>query len=118
MRQIEPGNILYHAALLADEVMMAMEVGVEPGRFPFRKDLAHQAGFRQRSQAVVDRRPGSLGIAPVDGSEDLVRGCMHGASFEELQDRIPLRGRTHRGGSKGLLDLRIPFRHDLNLDYI
>ena len=105
-RQVEPRDILDGSATLADEVMMAAQIGVETGRLTLRHHFAHQAGFGQRPQIVVDGGTRSPRIVAVYGAKDLVRGGMDGVLRQEFQHGVALRGGPQGGRLKCLVEFQ------------
>ena len=88
--KIEPRDILHAAAAFACEVMMRVQIGIEPRRAALAQHFADQAGFGQRMEVVVDRGPGSPRVAAVYRTEDLFRRGMYIAAGQEFEYGITL----------------------------
>ncbi len=71
---IEPLDVFDAAALIANKMMMAVEVGVEARGLAFSGRLADQAGTGQIAQDVVYRGAGNTRIAAGQGFEDFIGG--------------------------------------------
>jgi hypothetical protein len=64
-RDFEPIHIFDRAAFIADEMMVLVQVRVVPRSFTVKRKFAHQAGFHERVQRVVNRRPRRPRVPPV-----------------------------------------------------
>ena len=104
-RQIEPWDVFHRSTSLADKMMVTVQVGVEAGGLTIRHHLAHQAGFGQGAQVIVDSGAGSPRIVPVHRAKDFNRGGMDGSLRQELQHGIALR----RGAQGSVLECLVEF---------
>ncbi len=93
IRKIEPGNVFHYSTLIANEVMVVVQVSVVTGRLALRACFPDQPGLRQRAEVVVNRSARGAGIVAVHGGEDLVGRGVHIVFGEIRQHRIALRRR-------------------------
>lgn len=114
--KIEPRDIVHAAAAFANEVMVRMQIGIEPRRIALARNLPHQTGFGQRVKVVVDRGPGCPRIAAVYRMEDLVRGSMYIAADQEFEYSVTLRRGPQSRRSECLIELFQNIRHSLDLE--
>lgn len=114
--EIEPRDILYAAAAFASEVMMRVQIGIEPRRSALAPHFPDQTGFSERVKVVVDCGPGCPRIAAVYRMKDLFRRSMDIAAGQKFEHGITLCRRPQRRRPECLVELFRILRHSLYLE--
>jgi len=91
-----PGHVIpFHifdvAASIANEVVMANVLRIEPRGAALDSNFAHQTGPHQIPQIVVSRGPGRAGIDTIDGLEDFCGRGVPGMIRQESHHGVALR---------------------------
>ncbi len=103
--EINAFDIVDAAAGLADEVVVAADIGVVAGGAgAFEREFANQAGGDQRVEVVVDGGAGSARVGAVDGVEDIVGSGVRGMAHEEVEHGVPLRGAAEGAVAEGVVE--------------
>ena len=89
--QVEPRNVFDGTAGVADEMMMAVQVGIVAGSLALGENFADESGHLERAQIVVDRGARGTRIVAVESDENFLSGGMDGVFGQEFEHRIALR---------------------------
>ena len=99
---VEPLDVFDAGALIANKMMMTVEVGVEARGLPFCGHLADQAGAGQVAQNVVDRSAGHARIAAGQRFKDFIGGGVDGFA-NQVFEHVAALGRTAQSGALKVL---------------
>ena len=88
---LKPLEVFHGAAAVADKVMMRIEYCVVTGGAGIELKFAHEAGFHERMQCVVDGGSGSADAAFFQRRPEIVDGGMVGMAQKVIEKGDPLR---------------------------
>ena len=118
---VEPIDVFDAAALVANKMMMTVEVGIEARGLPFSGCLADQAGAGQVAQDVIDGSAGYARVTAGQGFKDLIGGRVNGLTHQVFEHVAALRRRAQAGALKVLIEIDALlhiFRLYLILDFV
>ena len=104
--------------MFADEVMMAVQIGVETRSRTVGQNFTDQIRLDESVQTVVHSGARGARIVTINGGEDLFGGGVNRGLSEKLEHGIALGGGPQSGSAKSFVQFRTQFRHDLNLEYL
>ena len=90
--------------MLAEEVMMPVQIGIKARRFAFRGHFPDESGPGQNAQIVIYRGAGSTRIVAIHREENLVCGGVNRTARQKLQNGVALGGWPQRGAAKRLIE--------------
>ena len=88
---------------------MLLHVRAITGRGAVEVDVADEAAFDQRIQAVIDRRHGDLRHALLGAEEDFLDRRVVALVEENVEDMLALRREAEAAGRKPLIEAAIGF---------
>jgi hypothetical protein len=98
-------DIRHGSAVDAADVLMMLDIAVEPGLTPAALQPLDHARLRKLVEIPIDRPEADAGHPPADDIEQVRRGGMGGEAAEFLEDQLPLSGVSLRGCDDGFFRL-------------